>query len=57
MSFTDSMIDDGFSDPMDYMDHLESQFDKWCEEQNQSDVGDYDDCYPACQDYDENEEE
>lgn len=27
--FSEGMIEDGFSDPMEYMDHLEREADEW----------------------------
>lgn len=51
--FSEGMIEDGFSDPMEYMDHLEREADEWSSKMDNPD--DYDN-----DDYDneeENEEE
>ncbi len=50
MSFHDSMIDEGYSDEMEYMDHLLDEFEK-----SQSYIESYDD--DICDEYDDNDED
>ena len=50
------MIDDGYSDPMDYMDHLEAQASKYCDEMQEANY-DYGDSYDVRNSFDDDDED